>query len=163
MKYRKKSHSSASCSKLSTMVRRRSTTLTWFFLIFLSLIAFGIFVPVFALLPPLSSHSPHQQQLQHHPSTKRVSLFKIFWYFMKVGKLSRNRFWVCLIFGLKGKCIWSLNRLTIQAHVCPIGLNFFHLKFWNYKYDFWDWDFTFWTVFQLPNRGMIIRISWLYA
>ncbi|KAM1462223.1 hypothetical protein ACFX1R_048675 [Malus domestica] len=51
------------------MVRRRSTTLTWFFLIFLSLIAFGIFVPVFALLPPLSSHSPHQ--LQHHPSSKR--------------------------------------------------------------------------------------------
>lgn len=72
--HNKKSHhnSSASSSKWSTMARKRSTRLTLLFFLFLSLIAFGVFVPVFALLPTLSQS--HNDQ-RHHPRTKRVSLY----------------------------------------------------------------------------------------
>ncbi|XP_034207949.1 beta-galactosidase 17 isoform X2 [Prunus dulcis] len=70
-KYKNQYHSLVSSSKWSTMVRKRSTTLTLFFIIFLSLISFGIFVPVFALLPSLSSHSLHHHQQQLLPATKK--------------------------------------------------------------------------------------------
>lgn len=44
------------------MARKRTTRAraTFLFIVFVSLVAFGIFVPVFALFPPLSSHHHHQ-------------------------------------------------------------------------------------------------------
>ncbi|KAF3450599.1 hypothetical protein FNV43_RR06688 [Rhamnella rubrinervis] len=46
------------------MARKRSTR-TFFFIIFLSLIALGTFLPVFAPLPSLSSHSHHHHNHDH--------------------------------------------------------------------------------------------------
>ncbi|KAF4398155.1 hypothetical protein G4B88_019876 [Cannabis sativa] len=67
-------------SKVSAMAKRRTTRLTLFVITFLSLVAFGIFVPVFALLPPLSSHSTH-----HPTPIKKVSAKKF--------DISDDKFW----------------------------------------------------------------------
>ncbi|XP_030490612.2 beta-galactosidase 17 [Cannabis sativa] len=67
-------------SKVSAMAKRRTTRLTLFVITFLSLVAFGIFVPVFALLPPLSSHSTH-----HPTPIKKVSAKKF--------EISADKFW----------------------------------------------------------------------
>ncbi|KAK9923630.1 hypothetical protein M0R45_032037 [Rubus argutus] len=66
------------------MARRRSTRLTLLFFLFLSLIAFGVLVPVFALLPSLSQS--HNDQ-QHHPRTKRNPDY------VRKFEISEDRFW----------------------------------------------------------------------
>ncbi|KAJ7951619.1 Beta-galactosidase [Quillaja saponaria] len=59
----------ASASKLSAMVRKRSSRTTFFFII-LSIIAFGTFAPVFAPLPSISSQLYHPHR---HHNTKKVN------------------------------------------------------------------------------------------
>ncbi|BBG98850.1 beta-galactosidase 17 [Prunus dulcis] len=123
-KYKNQYHSLVSSSKWSTMVRKRSTTLTLFFIIFLSLISFGIFVPVFALLPSLSSHSLHHHQQQLLPATKKNHGYA------RKFEISDDKFWkdgqpfqiigvTCIISGfflrlLRAKAL-GLN--TIQTYV----------------------------------------------
>lgn len=70
-----------STSNWSTMARKRTTRLTLFLFLLLSLIAFGVFVPVFALLPSLSQS---QNDQQHHPTTKSVSLLLLYFILWKL-------------------------------------------------------------------------------
>ncbi|PQQ09876.1 beta-galactosidase 17 isoform X1 [Prunus yedoensis var. nudiflora] len=70
MKYKNQYHSSVSSSKWSTMVRKRSTL---FFITFLSH-SLRYLVPVFALLPSLSSHSLHHHQQHSFLPPKKITV-----------------------------------------------------------------------------------------
>nr|XP_011463314.1 PREDICTED: beta-galactosidase 17 [Fragaria vesca subsp. vesca] len=73
-----------STSNWSTMARKRTTRLTLFLFLLLSLVTFGVFVPVFALLPSLSQS---QNDQQHHPTTKsNPDIVRKF-------EISEDRFW----------------------------------------------------------------------
>ncbi|XP_004297532.1 PREDICTED: beta-galactosidase 17-like [Fragaria vesca subsp. vesca] len=63
------------------MARKRTTRLTLFLFLLLSLVTFGVFVPVFALLPSLSQS---QNDQQHHPTTKNI---------VRKFEISEDRFW----------------------------------------------------------------------
>ncbi|KAK9280929.1 hypothetical protein L1049_003820 [Liquidambar formosana] len=69
---------SVSTSKLSTMVRKRSSRTAFFFFL-LSLLAFGAFVPVFAPLPSLSSPSSPSSRLNKVSARKFEIADDMFW------------------------------------------------------------------------------------
>ncbi|KAH7547160.1 hypothetical protein FEM48_Zijuj01G0280000 [Ziziphus jujuba var. spinosa] len=71
-----KSHGSATSSRWSTMARKRTTKTTFFFVVFLFLVAFGTFVPVFAPLPSLSpsSHRHHSDRGHSKASSRKFEI-----------------------------------------------------------------------------------------
>ncbi|GAV90568.1 Glyco_hydro_35 domain-containing protein [Cephalotus follicularis] len=74
---------SFSVSKLARMARKRSTKTTLFCIIIVGVIGFGVFVPVFAPLPSLSSHSiSHNHNSNRH---KKLSARKF--------EITEDKFW----------------------------------------------------------------------
>ncbi|KAL5579483.1 hypothetical protein UlMin_011925 [Ulmus minor] len=71
-------------SKRSAMARKQTTRVTFLFIIFVSLVAFGTFVPIFAPLPPLSSHSHHHHY--SHTIPKKATTARKF-------EIAEDKFW----------------------------------------------------------------------